>query len=503
MDVSDSSSFLNFLFVLALLLPCGGCVGLKSTAGGTPPPKSLNVTIQLNQSAVTLQAGGQQKFTASVQGTTNFAVNWSVDKIANGSTSVGSIDAAGMYTAPAQAGTHAVTAASVADTSKTASATVTVTASSISISPPTAVMIAGAIQQFTATVAGHANLTITWSVDNVNGGNSRVGTISDAGLYTAPSTSGNHTIGATHSGTSPESGSLEVSVFTMSLSPSSADLLPAGTQQFTANLQGISNTDVIWGVDGISGGNSTVGTIDANGLYRAPNATGGHVIAVTSAADLSGSVQANITVLNKAAGAVLTYHNDDARDGAFTEETALTPSVVNSSQFGKLRSYPVDGQIYAQPLFVPQVSINGTDHAVVFVATENDTVYAFDADQQSSLLWRVSLGAPIPRDDVEGISPLLGITSTPVIDITTSTMYVVTIASGGPFFLHALDLTSGAEKFGGPVGVHGSVLGMGWDNNNGTISLEHECYQRNALALNAWLCAANRHFALSSDPVCS
>ena len=111
----------------------------------------------------------------------------------------------------------------------------------------------------------------------------------------------------------------------MSLSPSSAELLPAGTQQFTANLQGISNTEVAWGVDGISGGNSAVGTIDSNGLYRAPNATGGHVIAATSAADSSGSVQAHITVFNKAAGAVLTYHNDDARDGAFTEETTLTP----------------------------------------------------------------------------------------------------------------------------------------------------------------------------------
>ena len=206
MDVTDSSSFSNCLFVLALLLPCVGCVGLESSAGGTPPPKSLTVTIQLNQSAVTLQTGAQHKFTASVQGTTNFAVNWSVDKIANGSTGVGSIDAAGMYTAPAQAGTHAVTATSAADTSKTASATVTVTASGISISPLTAVMIAGAIQQFTATVAGHANPTITWSVDNVNGGNSRLGTISDAGLYTAPSSSGNHTVGATYSGISPESG---------------------------------------------------------------------------------------------------------------------------------------------------------------------------------------------------------------------------------------------------------------------------------------------------------
>ena len=100
-----------------------------------------------------------------------------------------------------------------------------------------------------------------------------------------------------------------------------------------------------------------------------------------------------LTVTNTSAGAVLTFHNDDARDGAFTEETTLTPANVNSSQFGKLFSYPVDGQIYAQPLFVPQLSIGGAAHNVVFVATENDTVYAFDADgSQTTPLWSTSLG---------------------------------------------------------------------------------------------------------------
>ena len=208
------------------------------------------------------------------------------------------------------------------------------------------------------------------------------------------------------------------------------------------------------------------------------------MITAASAADPSGTVQASITVLNHASGAVLTYHNDDARDGAFTQETTLTPSVVNSSQFGKLRSYPVDGQIYAQPLYVPQLSIQGANHDVVFVATENDSVYAFDANQQSSPLWQVSLGVPSPRNDVEGISPSIGITSTPVIDITTGTMYVLAITNSGPYYLHALDITSGAEKFGGPVRVNGSVSGTGWDSSNGSISLENGCYQRNALALN-------------------
>ena len=170
------------------------------------------------------------------------------------------------------------------------------------------------------------------------------------------------------------------------------------------------------------------------------------MITAASAADPSGTVEASITVLNHASGAVLTYHNDDARDGAYIQETTLTPSVVNSSQFGKLRSYPVDGQIYAQPLYVPQLSIQGANHDVVFVATENDSVYAFDANQQSSPLWQVSLGVPSPRNDVEGISPSIGITSTPVIDITTGTLYVLAITNSGPYYLHALDITSRCRK---------------------------------------------------------
>jgi hypothetical protein len=131
--------------------------------------------------------------------------------------------------------------------------------------------------------------------------------------------------------------------------------------------------------------------------------------------------------------------------------------------------------------------INGVSHNVVFVATENDTVYAFDGDGLSdSPLWSQHLAAPVPVNDPEGIKPLLGITSTPVIDSTTGVMYVVTdgIENGHKVFrLHALDVTTGNERFGGPVVVTGTVNGNGWDNNNGVITLENNCYQRNGLAL--------------------
>ena len=153
-------------------------------------------------------------------------------------------------------------------------------------------------------------------------------------------------------------------------------------------------------------------------------------------------------------GAVLTYHNDNARDGAFTQETILMPSNVNSTLFGKLVSYPVDGQIYAQPLYMSQLKINGAKHDVVFVVTQNNSVYAFDADasnqQGATTFWQVNLGPHVTKNDISGVNPYVGILSTPVIDATTNTLYLVAEVTGTadptPFYLHALDVTTGAEN---------------------------------------------------------
>src|SRR5690349_18153237 len=125
--------------------------------------------------------------------------------------------------------------------------------------------------------------------------------------------------------------------------------------------------------------------------------------------------------------AVTTYRNDNARTGQYPNETALTTANVNVSQFGKRVSYPVDGQLYAQPLYVPNLTIGGSVHNVVFAATENDSVYAFDADATSAgaPLWRTSLlpgGATAVPSSVSGcgdLTPIIGITGTPVIDPTT------------------------------------------------------------------------------------
>ena len=187
---------------------------------------------------------------------------------------------------------------------------------------------------------------------------------------------------------------------------------------------------------------------------------------------------------------VLTYRNDATREALNSNETTLTPANVNTNTFGKLFSYPIDGYAVAQPLLLPNVNIPGKGvHDVVFVATEHDSVYAFDADSNGGIssapLWQTSFINPsagiytinavgdLSRAAGGFVGPELGITGTPVVDPNTGTLYVVSITkeiSNGAtnFFnrLHALDVATGAEKFGGPVLIQGSVRGVG-DGNDG------------------------------------
>lgn len=150
---------------------------------------------------------------------------------------------------------------------------------------------------------------------------------------------------------------------------------------------------------------------------------------------------------------VLVQHNDLARTGANTSETILTPANVNSNNFGKLFADTVDGQVYAQPLYVQNLNIAGGIHDVVFVCTESNSVYAFDADAAGITYWKTNLGAPyVPS--CSDLVPIVGITGTPVIDVDSGTLYVDTKLAAGPAQkLHALDITTGQEKFSGPVTI--------------------------------------------------
>jgi hypothetical protein len=188
----------------------------------------------------------------------------------------------------------------------------------------------------------------------------------------------------------------------------------------------------------------------------------------------------------QANSAVLTYKYDNDRTGQNPNETVLNQSNVNSSQFGLHVAYPVDGQIYAQPLFVPNLNIGGSMHNVVFVATENDSVYAFDADEKGSPgspLWQASFSnpskgiTPIPSSDLQcdNITPEIGITGTPVINLSSNTLYVVAATKeNGSYFqrLHALNILTGKEQPSSPVVIKASVKGTGDGSKNGVITFD-------------------------------
>jgi hypothetical protein len=199
---------------------------------------------------------------------------------------------------------------------------------------------------------------------------------------------------------------------------------------------------------------------------------------------------------------VLTSNYNNSRTDLNASETILTPSVVNSTQFGKLFSLPVDGQLYAQPLYVANVTIGGVAHNVVVVATENDSVYAFDADVAGNPLWKASLidaahgaaaGATalsVPTDaSCTDMQPQIGITSTPVIDPVSNTIYIEAKSKENAGFvhrLHALNLLTGAESAAGPTVIAASVPGTGDGSSSGTVPFDnlHQLNRPGLLLLN-------------------
>jgi hypothetical protein len=204
------------------------------------------------------------------------------------------------------------------------------------------------------------------------------------------------------------------------------------------------------------------------------------LVAISLAAAFATFVEGGTASAQGFAG-VLTYHNDNFRSGANLQETQLTPSNVNTSTFGLSFTLPVDGYMYAEPLFVPSVNLGaqGT-HNVVIVATEHDSVYAFDADAPAAPLWQTSFLndaagiSTVPSTDTNctDLVPEVGITSTPVIDGATGIIYVAsktkTVPPSNPDAtpvytqqLHALSISNGQEISGSPVTIDPEVPGTG------------------------------------------
>ncbi len=267
---------------------------------------------------------------------------------------------------------------------------------------------------------------------------------------------------STFSGTSTGTTMSSNAAISVSILPRRGGAVISQTIGFTASVQNaVGSAGVTWTKTGGTFTNST-----ATSVTFSSTTAGAFTVTATSNADNTKSASATVGVTDLAG--VTTYHNNPSRDGTNTREFALTPSNVNTSSFGKLFSCAVDGEVYAQPLWAANLSIGGGTHNVVFVATQNDSVYAFDADArpchqywQKSFLSAGVTAVPFADTGASDINKKVGITGTPVIDLAGQTLYVVakTKEGTGNFHqrLHALSLMDGTEKFTGPVDITSAI----------------------------------------------
>src|SRR6267378_1778552 len=449
------------------------------------------VSVTIFPTSASLNVSATQQFTASVANdTANQGVTWALSQ--SGSSCAPACGALSgqtattvTYAAPATVPvnpTVTLTARSVRDTSKSASATITVTSPvSVTIFPTSASLNVSATQQFTASVANDTgNQGVTWDLSQSGSSCAPAcGALSaqtaTTVTYTAPATvPANPTVTLTARSVRDTSKSASATItvtssggsVSVTMSPKRGGLAVAQTLAITATvINDVGNAGVTWSASGSGCSGSACGTFTntttASATYVAPPAAGVYTLTATSAADVTRSASATIAVTDLPG--VLTYHNNLLRDGSNIKEYALTTALVTTTTFGKLFSCQADGAIYTQPLWVPRVTISGMPHNVIVVATQHNSVYAFDADASPcTTLWHTSLldsahggtanETSVPSGATGGlvgngfgdITPEVGVTGTPVIDPSTNTIYVVSksVNPSTQFFqrLHALEL---------------------------------------------------------------
>jgi hypothetical protein len=475
------------------LFACSGSTG--TSTGDKLPPGGTAPAITQQPASLTVTAGEAATFSVLATGTAPLSYQWFMNGIASGTDS-NTFSIA--ETTSGQTGAHidvTVTNAAGAVTSAMVTLTVTAaaTAPTITEQPASETVSAGQAASFSVTATGTAPLSYQWFVNGTASG-SNSNTFSIAQTTTGQTGAQIH-VKVTNTAGSATSNTVTLTVNapaptapTIVTQPTDATVTAGQSATFLVTATGTAPLTYQWSLNGAAAGtNSNAFTISQATVAQ----TGAQIfVTVTNTVGHATSQTVTLTVnaVQTSAVNVLTYHNDVARTGQNLNESTLTTANVKSASFGLVGNLSVDAGVDAEPLYVSNLTLAGGVHNVVYVVTENDSVYAFDADTFAQL-WHVSvLGANETASDNRGcgqVSPIIGITSTPVIDLSAGThgeifLVAMSLDSGGNYHqrLHALDLSTGAEISGGPTTIQAT-----FPMTSGTTTFDPKQYKERAALL--------------------
>ncbi|MGB9461893.1 MAG: immunoglobulin domain-containing protein, partial [Candidatus Acidiferrum sp.] len=487
---------------ILVALALAGCAGLTASKSSSGESKAMPPTIAAQPASQAVAVGQAVTFSVTAAGTAPLTYQWLKNNaIISGATTAS-------YTTPATVASDNgakfdVLVSNSVGSVVSAMATLTVNAAAvapaITTQPANQTVTVGQTATFSVIATGTAPLGYQWLKNSANI------TGATAASYTTPATASTDNgaqfdVVVSNGAGSKTSTMARLTVNaaalapTITTQPANQTVTVGQTATFSVTATGTAPLTYQWQKNSgnIAGATSATYTTPAT----ASTDTGAKFdVIVSNALGSQTSTMATLTVnpANTSTINVVTYHYDNLRTGQNLNETILTPANVNSTTFGKLGAFTVDGLVDAQPLYLSAVAMPtvGTRN-VLYVATENDSVYAFDADSVNgntgTFLWKVSLLATgETASDNRGcgqVTPQIGVTSTPVIDRSRAShgvIYLVAMSkdANGNYHqrLHALDLTTGAELFGGPTTVQATYPGTGDDSSAGNLVFDPKQYK--------------------------
>ena len=468
--------------VLGLLLLAGltACGQVGTQVLSQPDTSAVTPSITTQPADQSIKVGDAATFSVVAAGSVPLFYQWHK----NGAAIAGAT--AADYTTPAtipdnDGDAFAVIVSNSAGTVASSSAKLSVTASAIAPTitsePSDASITVGQAATFSVVASGTAPLSYQWQKN----GTAIAGAASASYTTPAPTTADNgatFAVVVSNSVGSATSRSAKLTVAapggpvapSITVQPADQSIRAGQTATYSVTATGTAPLSYQWQKNGTAIAGAAAASYTTPAATTADNgATFAVVVSNSVGSATSRSARLTVGPAVTSGTDVVTYKNDLARTGQNLTETVLTLSNVNATSFGKLRFLSTDGKVDAQPLYISALTVQGATHNVVFVATENDSVYAFDADSGATL-WHVSLlgvgESPSGPHGCDQVVPVIGITSTPVIDRAAGShgaIYVVAMSNGGADHqrLHALDLTTGAELLGGPRDITATYLAPG------------------------------------------